>query len=175
MSDLPKHHEFFMRSYSLEHTARYSMKPVIKSESVATHSFYVALAVMLMSSEYKFNVSKAVQIALCHDLAEIEISDVNHVVKQTYPAVAVALRTAEMSIVSNFPDEVKDYCKEYDIESPESLIVHYCDAWQCYQYASGELELGNNGYMKEVHVRSRERMNILTTKLAQYRKQDNDN
>ena len=69
---------FFMQSYTLEHTKRYSMKPVVHQESVATHSFFVALGVLLLSSSYKFDIDKAVKIAICHDLTEMEISDVNH-------------------------------------------------------------------------------------------------
>ena len=115
---------FFMRSYTLEYTKRYSMKPVVHHESVATHSFFVALGVLLLSKDYKFDVDKALKIAICHDLAEMEISDVNHMVKKNFPVVAQALKMAEIDIVKHFPDQVRAYCTLYHSDSPEALAVH---------------------------------------------------
>ena len=105
--------DFFIKSYSLEHTKRYSMKPVVHPESVATHSYFVALGVLMMSKDYEFDVDLALKIAICHDLAEMEVSDVNHLVKKNFPVVALALQEAEDQIVNNFPSQVKDFCKMY--------------------------------------------------------------
>ena len=161
--------QFFMESYSLEHTKRYSMKPVIAQESVATHSFFVALGTMLLSEVYEFDVDKAVKVALCHDLAEMEISDVNHVVKKLYPDVAAALKLAEEKIVQSFPESVKDHCHDYhDKSTPEALVVHYADAMQCLQYAENEIKLGNLGYMVDVKKNSIIRMEFLTDQLKPY-------
>jgi len=162
-------HDFFIRSYSLEHTKRYSMKPVIHSESVATHSYFVALGVLIMSKDYDFDVNLAIKIAICHDLAEMEISDENHLVKKNFPHVADALFLAEKQIVNNFPEQVSEYCHLYHDESPEALIVHYCDAFQCYQYAMNEINMGNGGYMIDVRDNSLIRMAKLSTKLEAYK------
>jgi 5'-deoxynucleotidase YfbR-like HD superfamily hydrolase len=161
-------HDFFCRSYSLEHTKRYSMVPVIHPESVATHSFFVALGVLLLRNTYKFDVQKAALIALCHDLAEMDISDVNHLVKKTYPAVAKALQDAEEQIIKGFPDEVRPYCEMYGDHSVEAMIVHYADAFQCAQYATNELGMGNTGYMEDVLKNSNRRMRELELKLQPY-------
>lgn len=161
--------DFFMRSYSLEYTKRYSMKPVVHQESVATHSYFVALGVLMMSNDYEFDVGLAVKIALCHDLAEMEISDVNHLVKKNFPGVAIALKLAEDEIVMNFPDQVKEYCHLYHGDTPEALVVHYCDALQCYQYAMTEINMGNRGYMVDVKDNSLMRMAKLATKLEAYK------
>ena len=107
---------FFIQSYTLEHTKRYSMKPVVHQESVATHSFFVALGVLMLSNEYKFDVDKAVKIAICHDLSEMEISDVNHLVKKNFPMVANALKQAEQEIVKGFPEQLREYCGLYNEE-----------------------------------------------------------
>ena len=160
---------FFMQSYTLEHTKRYSMKPVVHQESVATHSFFVALGVLMLSSSYKFDVDKAVKIAICHDLAEMEISDVNHLVKKNFPVVAEALKKAEHDIVKGFPEQLKDYCAMYHDESPEALAVHYADALQCLQYSSNEMGLGNNGYMVDVFENSGKRLSELEEKLEPYK------
>ena len=161
--------DFFMRSYSLEHTKRYSMKPVVHQESVATHSFFVALGVLMLSKDYQFDVNTAVKIAICHDLAEMEISDVNHLVKKNYPAVAAALLEAEKEIDKGFPIQVQDYCRKYHDESPEALIVHYADALQCLQYSANEIGLGNQGYMVDVYKNSTKRMEKLEEKLKPYK------
>jgi len=161
--------DFFMRSYSLEHTKRYSMKPVVHPESVATHSFFVALGVLMMSKEYEFDVDIALKIALCHDLAEMEISDVNHLVKKNFPHVADALKDAEAQIVESFPDQVREFCDKYHDDSPEALVVHYCDALQCLQYADNEMKMGNTGYMVDVHTNSAKRMAVIAHKLEAYK------
>ena len=93
--------KFFMESYTLEHTKRYSMKPVILQESVATHSYFVALAVMLLRADYRFDLDKALKIALCQDLPEMYISDDNHLVKKQFPNVAKALKEAEKQIADD--------------------------------------------------------------------------
>jgi len=161
--------DFFMRSYSLEHTKRYSMKPVIQPESVATHSFFVALGVMLMAEEYEFDVNLAVKIALAHDLPEMEISDVNHLVKKNFPEVAKALEAAEEKIVESMPETVARYCQMYHEDTPEALVVHYCDALQCLQYADNEIKMGNTGYMVDVYTNSAKRMAVLAHKLEAYK------
>lgn len=161
--------DFFMRSYSLEHTKRYSMKPVVHAESVATHSFFVALGVMLLAEEYEFDVDLAVKIALAHDLPEMEISDVNHLVKKNFPEVAKALEDAEEKIVEGMPETVAKYCQMYHDDSPEALVVHYCDALQCLQYADNEIKMGNTGYMVDVHTNSAKRMAVLAHKLEAYK------
>ena len=116
--------DFFISSYSLEHTKRYSMKPVVHPESVATHSYFVALGVLMMSKDYEFDVDLALKIAICHDLAEMEVSDVNHLVKKNFPIVALALQEAEDQIVEGFPSQVQDFCKMYHDDTPEALVVH---------------------------------------------------
>ena len=165
MSDMD---EFFMASYSLEHTKRYSMKPVIHQESVATHSYFVALCVLLMHKDYEFDVNQAIKIALCHDLAEMEISDVNHLVKKQFPEVAEALKNAEEKIIAKFPTHLQEYCVQYNGSTPEALIVHYADAFQCAQYANNEMKMGNRGYMVDVYANSLRRMEGMKEKLRPY-------
>lgn len=175
MSKLGDVGRFFATSYTLQHTKRYSMKPVIHPESVATHSYFVALAVLLLRDVWMFNVDAAIKIALCHDLAEMEISDVNHYVKKRHPAVAKALKDAEMDIIRTFPESIQGYCQMYDHESPESLVVHYADALQCFQYAVSEIKLGNGGYMEEVLTNSQARMRKIEEKLERWRIKDENN
>jgi 5'-deoxynucleotidase YfbR-like HD superfamily hydrolase len=144
------------------------MKPVVHQESVATHSYFVALGVLMMAPYYTFDVNEAIKIAICHDLAEMEISDVNHLVKKTYPMVAEALKEAEKQIVQGFPDQVKQHCSLYHEDTPEALIVHYADALQCMQYSLNEIQMGNTGYMVDVYENSSKRLSKLEEKLKPY-------
>ena len=61
--------------YNLDYIIRYSNVPRIKDETVAAHSFFVAMEVYQLREKYVFNLDKAIHIALCHDLPETYIDD----------------------------------------------------------------------------------------------------
>jgi len=161
---------FFDKAYSLEYTKRYSMSPVINQESVASHSYFVALAVMLLADVYEFNLSLAIKIAIVHDLPEMEISDVNHLVKKKYPKMAAAIKEVETEVISTFPVHIQNCCNAYDKDLTESKIVHLADAMQCSQYARSEISLGNEGYMDQVLQNSEHRVRMLEEELSGYKK-----
>jgi|TARA_R110002126_G_scaffold38334_1_gene114522 5'-deoxynucleotidase YfbR-like HD superfamily hydrolase len=161
---------FFEHAYTLEYTKRYSMSPVINQESVASHSYFVALAVMLLAEEYDFSLATAIKIAIVHDLPEIEISDVNHLVKKKYPILAKEIKETEKTIIDKFPVAVKQYCEMYDNDSVEAKIVHMADAMQCSQYARSEIKLGNKGYMDQVLQNSEHRVRNLAQELEEHLK-----
>jgi len=168
MSKLKDPFQFYDEAYALQHCMRYSMVPSIKQESVAEHSFFVALGVMLLSEKYNFDKGLAIQIALAHDLPEIYVDDINHHIKKMFPKVAEALKEAEASAADGFPDSVKDYVTMYHDKSVESLIVHYADAWQCLIKANNEIKMGNHGYFDDVKKNSIIRLELLTQKLETY-------
>lgn len=148
--------------YNLSYLIRYSNVKRIKNESVAEHSFYVAVEVLKLYEDYIFDLGKALGMAITHDFAESDIDDVNHKIKHTYPEVAKALKDAEKSIIKKYPDFIQDYIKEYDEgDSIEHLIVHIADAAQCITYSKNEIELGNKSYMEKVYKESIERVNTL--------------
>jgi 5'-deoxynucleotidase YfbR-like HD superfamily hydrolase len=146
------------------------MKPVIRHESVAEHSYFVALGVVVLSGVYQFDLPLALLTAVCHDVPEMDISDVNHMVKKKYPDVAAAIKMAEISIINNLPGNVKTGAALYDSGSVEAKIVHLADAIQCTQYATSEIRMGNTGYMEEVYANSVERANALHIELKDFRR-----
>lgn len=168
MSKLKNPFEFYTEAYALQHCMRYSMVPSIKQESVAEHSFFVALGVMLLAEQYEFDKAKAIQIALAHDLPEIYVDDINHHIKKMFPKVAEALKEAEAVAAEGFPDSIKPYVTMYHDQSVESLVVHYADAWQCLMKAINEIKMGNHGYFDEVKENSVVRLEFLTEKLEPY-------
>ena len=161
---------FYDEAYSLAHIHRYSMKPVIKSESVAEHSYFVALGVVVLNGVYYFDLPLAMLMAICHDVPEMEISDVNHVVKKNYPAFADAIKLVEGEIIETLPSTIQQGARLYTEDSIEATIVHLADAMQCAQCAQSEMRLGNSGYMKDVHVNSTARVHTLHEKLQGCRK-----
>jgi 5'-deoxynucleotidase YfbR-like HD superfamily hydrolase len=163
--------KFFEKAYVLEYTKRYSMSPVIKQESVATHSYFVALAVMLLAEDYDFVVPLAIKIALVHDMPEIEISDVNHLVKKNHPTLAAAIKVVEHDVTASFPKIIQECCYAYENKtSTEAKIVHMADAMQCAQYAKSEIALGNKGYMDNVLQNSERRVRDIEKELEGRRK-----
>ena len=156
---------YFDATYALAHIDRYSMEPVIKHETVAEHSYFVALCVVLLHDIYYFDLPLALLAAICHDVPEMEISDVNHVVKKRYPEIAQAIKSAETDIISRMPPTLKTGAELYNTMSTEAQIVHLADAMQCMQYSQCEMKLGNTGYMVDVYQNSKERAAIIHEEL----------
>lgn len=155
--------------YNLDYIIRYSNYPRIKNESVAAHSFFVAVEVYKLYEEYNFNIDRAIHLALTHDFPEVYIDDVSHKIKRDFPSVAKALKSAERKIIKLFPKFIQEYIEEFeDGETIESIIVKLGDIIQCKTYSQNEIILGNSGYMKEVYEDSIKREIILKNKISKY-------
>ena len=122
---------------------------------------------MLLQERYEFNVLAAVMMAIAHDLPEMEISDVNHLVKKKYPELASAIKDVEKQTMLTFPTLLMQSCQGYDEDTVEADIVHLADAMQCVQYSLSEIKMGNQGYMMQVHQNSERRVKILEDKLRE--------
>jgi 5'-deoxynucleotidase YfbR-like HD superfamily hydrolase len=138
--------------YKLNNIIRYANVSRISYENVAIHSYHVACIVMQLYIEYKFNLEKALTMALSHDIPETEIDDISHATKARFPDVAKALKIAEGSVVDNYPVFMKDAIKDFEQgKSVEAIIVQIADADQCTQYTEYELRhLGNTSSEMEV-------------------------
>jgi len=152
--------------YNLDYIVRYSNVPRIKDETVASHSFFVAVEVYKLYKEFDFDINKAIHIALTHDFPECYIDDVNHKIKESYPKVAKALKEAESEIIKGFPEFIQHFIFEYEGKfTNESLIVHLADIIQCKTYSYNEIKLGNKGYMQKVYNESTQREKEFRVKL----------
>ena len=167
-----KFKEFTDKIYILKALTRYNNKFKIISESVAEHSFFVAIFVLKLYEEYEFNLETALSMGLVHDIPELHLSDITHDVKRNFPKIKEAVLDAEHVVMnkiypkwSNLFDKLED-----DENSVESLIVKLADNLSCVQYANAELGLGNSGYMKEVFNNSSERVKKIEEKLENYRR-----
>jgi 5'-deoxynucleotidase YfbR-like HD superfamily hydrolase len=170
-TSLSKVKEFYKRAYALEHTQRYSMLPVVHRESVASHSFFVALGVRLLHEVYLFDLEVALSMAISHDLGELEISDINHAVKKKYPELAAVIKKVESEAIESFPVSVRHDIIAYNLgHSVESNIVHYADTLQVVQYAQSEMALGNAGYMAHVAADAEKRGKLLEERLYPHKR-----
>ena len=100
-------------------------------ESVADHSYSMAIMSMVISDLENYNSEKILKMVLLHDLAESKIGDYtpDQISKEKKKELE---NNAFFEIVSNLPDSVRtQYLKiwqEYqENNSPESKIVHQID------------------------------------------------
>ena len=162
--------------YILKALTRYNNKFKIISESVAEHSYFVAVLTLKMHDDYNFNLEEALKMALIHDIPELHLSDVTHDVKRNFPKLAQEVTNAEYVIMKHkYPQWFTEFKKFEDQESVEALVVKMADNLSCVQYATAEMELGNKGYMKEVAQNAGKRVVECEKELQKYRRIKNAN
>ena len=106
--------DFVDNIYTLKALTRYNNKFKIISESVAEHSFFVAVLVLKMHDDYKFNLEKALKMGLIHDVPELHLSDVTHDVKRNFPKLAKEVTNAEYVIMRDkYPNWYESF-KEFE-------------------------------------------------------------
>lgn len=159
--------------YNLKFIPRYSITPRITNETVAEHSFFVATYVMELYKDYKFDLNKAVQMAIIHDFAESFIGDITLSTKTMCPDLVEAVSNAEKEVMfQNFPSFIYELYREYEQRtSVESLIVKLADTMQVKQYTGNEIELGNNSItMRSIFSRAVDDIDLFERKLAVYKR-----
>ena len=143
--------ETLMDIYQLKDVIRYNCRKHIKDESVAEHSFYVALMSLMICEEKKIKddeiIQKAIIKSLLHDMPEIELNDITHNVKE-----ALNLRP----MLKKYEDEYFKYkFTEYaklmidDEDNIVNTIVLLADALSVKQFCMNEINLGSQD--KEIH------------------------
>lgn len=159
--------------YNLKFIQRYSITPRITNETVAEHSFFVATYVMELYNDYKFDLNKAVQMAIIHDFAESFTGDITLSTKTMCPELVEAVSNAEKEVMfQNFPSFIYELYREYEQRtSVESLIVKLADTMQVKQYAGNEIELGNNSItMRSIFSHAVDDIDLFERKLAVYKR-----
>lgn len=145
--------------YNGGRTNRYHTVNVIKSQTVAEHSFGVAWFCYLISGT---SPSSALLLAaLSHDLAEHEVGDVTAPAKRNDPALKELIDRAEHSILAvnglNFPRVLTEQ---------EKRTLKLADCFDGMMFCIRERKLGNkdidvvfknfDSYVVELHPRDRE-------------------
>ncbi len=126
--------DFFKTAANLKKISRQGWidKLDIKNpESVADHSYSMAVMSMMISDLENYNSEKIMKMALLHDLAESKIGD--HTPEQLDKKEKMELENnAFHKIIENLPDLIKSQYlqiwQEYqENSSPESKMVHQID------------------------------------------------
>ena len=137
--------------YILSHIKRYSTFNTISNESVAEHSFNVAAILFHLHEKYSFDLGESIQMAIVHDMPEMELNDVPRLIKEKYPLLREALKLCEDRVVEKLPKGVRMCIRSYEArDTVEADMVKFADVIQCEQFARTEVNLGNTGYMQEV-------------------------
>ena len=152
--------------YRLKNVIRYNTRNKLKDESVAEHSFYVALFALKICDDFGIAddvKSKCVIKALLHDMPEIDLNDITHNVKE-----ALNLRP----FLKQYEDKYfeQHYKQHYELmtkyDKLVDAIVLLADGMSVYQYSLNEVNLGNSSDdMDEILKESKERVNKLYLQL----------
>lgn len=150
---------------------RYATAPRSSKESVAEHSYFVAVYVLKLAQYYNFDVSSALSLALMHDYAEAYISDVPHPIKAQNPELAKALEIAEDKVLrDHLSDKMADLVDKFNNKNgPEALVCALADAISVVSYSKYELELGNSSYMRQVFDSVSNRIKSIIEMLEEYK------
>lgn len=115
--------------------AGYLLRGVTEPETVAAHSFSLALLTLLFAERHadRFNADKAVAMALVHDTAEARMMDIPRIA--CTPELQAAKGAAERAIVESFfagvSDRLIDCHRELEEgRSPEARLVKALDKAQ---------------------------------------------
>ena len=137
--------EYIRKIYKLKDIYRYNSRPTLHKESVAEHSYYVALIALKLlddSNITNVNIREKVLIkALLHDLPEIELNDITHDVK---------IKLNLYSYLEKYENEFfkKNYNKYTELmknneDNIVNFIVKIADIYSVLQYTDREIQLGN--------------------------------
>lgn len=143
IADFASLEQYLIDVYRLKNVVRYNTRNIIKKESVAEHSFYVALFTLKICDDYNTDprtTKRAIIKALLHDMPEIELNDITHNVKEKLN-LRPFLKKYEDEYFDTHFSAYRSLMKEGDEKT--NAIVDYADTMSVYQYALNEVLLGN--------------------------------
>lgn len=157
--------DFLREERKLDKIVRFSAQMRIKDESVAEHSFHVALYSMILADleekifKNKVNKEKILKTALLHDLEECLTGDIIHDFKHTDKKLTKEIKKMSQkffeSLIKKLPGEIS---KEYlifwssakDKKTIEGKIIEAADKLEGLIYAINEFSLGNKEFKKVI-------------------------
>lgn len=154
--------EQLLNIYMLKDVIRYNCRKHIKDESVAEHSFYVALMSLMICEEKNIKdediIRKTLIKSLLHDMPEIELNDITHNVKMKLNLVSFLKKYEDEYYKYTFPTYA-DIMINDDPNDIVNCVVNFADALSVKQFCLNEMELGNNSHdiAKEIYENACER------------------
>lgn len=137
--------------YKLKDVIRYNCRKHLKDESVAEHSFYVALLTLMICDEKNIKdegiITRSLIKALLHDMPEIELNDITHNVKEKLHLNEFLKKYEDEYYAEKFP-AYADLMSNND-DNIVNTIVLLADAMSVRQFCMNEVVLGNKS--KDIH------------------------
>lgn len=142
--------------YELKFVIRYNCRRHIKDESVAEHSYYVALLSMMICDEKKIDDTKirldCLVKSLLHDMPEIETNDITHNAKEKMNLRKLLKQYEDDFFNRKFPLQSKLMIDD-DYNNIVNAIVLLADALSVKQFTENEILIGNvDDDMKEIYI-----------------------
>jgi 5'-deoxynucleotidase YfbR-like HD superfamily hydrolase len=153
--------DFLTMSRQLANIQRCSTTRRIKQQSVAEHSYYVAVISLLLAQELKGDVDLGLllQKALFHDLEEAMTGDIIYPLKHSSPEVNATLEEITVEYCRKiFEKKFPKYehfrgIQRFSKDGYEGEIVRLADAIELMVYCYEEFVNGN-GHMQELLLRA---------------------
>lgn len=137
--------DYIRNIYKLKDIMRYNSRATLHKESVAEHSYYVALLSLKLLDEANINDSnireKVLIKALLHDLPEIDLNDITHDVKIKLDLYQYLKKYEDEYFEKNYNKYAK-LMKDNE-DNIVNSIVKLADIYSVLQYTDREIQLGN--------------------------------
>jgi 5'-deoxynucleotidase YfbR-like HD superfamily hydrolase len=156
---------FFERLKTMSSIKRFGTLPMIEVESVASHSYNVAImALMIADYEDGLEISRELLLrkALFHDFEETILSDIPHPIKHRFKGgklgqllKEIVPELIENEIFKELPERLKKLCVSATLsakEDTEGQIVGAADAMDIIMTSLRELKLGNRYFERIFEV-----------------------
>jgi putative hydrolase of HD superfamily len=155
--------------YKLKNLVRFNLKPRVKDETVAEHSYFVAFFTSFICNELKLSdkiKNQALEYALVHDFSEIEISDIPHSFK-CVEGVKDFIDKHEQSVIDRILPNYSKLFKDIRNGGNELIksIVELADILSVIQYIYSEKDLGNTT-LDEILTGAIGRCNLMIENIA---------
>lgn len=147
-----------LKEYVLAKTLRYNNRSHLQEESVAEHSFFVALFSLRIVQDLKLPEElelRVLRLAVLHDCAESLTSDIPHNVKKMYPDFTCFLKSVE----DHYYSKRWPYFKARLEDEVAEAIVKLADNYSVLQFCLNEQQLGNKSPdIMEIYVNATQRV-----------------
>jgi 5'-deoxynucleotidase YfbR-like HD superfamily hydrolase len=136
----------------ISRVVRFSTRPRLVDEYVATHSYYVALygliiSKMLIAKGKKIDVESVMTRALVHDLDESVSGDIIRIFREKLSNELELLCEEVMKgILKHLPERLSDYLLyhwNHKFEDDEGQVVKLCDNIAGWAYCEEQIQMGN--------------------------------
>jgi len=155
--------EFLHNAYRLKEIKRtgWKLKGIKNPESVAEHSFMLALMALALAKPLKLDAGKCISLALVHDLPEIITGDIAHAGPPSRGQIAdegKAMKKLLSKLDAETKNTISGLWNEFALaKSKEAKIIHQLDKLECAIQAH-KYEIAHKRKMQEFFDEAEERL-----------------